>query len=190
MSLFDKVRSFFGSSSPRSETALAPKATSAPKPTAAAVAEERRKRVRHAARKGLKVLVIDDSVTVCAVMKKILRSAGFEVEQALDAETGLTLALSTRPHLIFLDIVLPGMNGFSALRKLRRDPNLREIPVIMISGNEMATEQFFAEAIGADDFMKKPFDRFEVFARIEGLLDDDDVPRRTTPLTVYAPLTP
>ena len=186
MSLLDKFRSLFGT--PAKRASNAPKPAPAPKVAVQAAAEERRKRVRHAARKGLKVLVIDDSVTVCAVMKKMLRSAGFEVEQALDAESGLALAQTLRPHLIFLDIVLPGMNGFSALRKLRRDPNLREVPVIMISGNEMATEQFFAEAIGADDFMKKPFDRFEVFARIEGLLDDQDIPRRTTPLTVLAPL--
>ena len=83
-----------------------------------------------------------------------------------------------KPELIFLDIVLPRMNGFSALRHLRRDPATRDIPVIMISGNEQATEQFFGSAIGADDFMKKPFSRSEVFARIERLLDADLVPRR------------
>ena len=83
-----------------------------------------------------------------------------------------------RPDLIFLDIVLPGMNGFAALRALRRDAATRDIPVIMISGNEQATEQFYAHRIGADDFMKKPFSRAEVFARIERLLDPDRIPRR------------
>ncbi len=129
MSLLDKFRSLFGT--PATRPGNAPKPAPVPNTAAAAATEERRKRVRHAARKGLKVLVIDDSATVCAVIKKILRSAGFEVEQALDAESGLALA---------------------------------------------------------HDFMKKPFDRFEVFARIEGLLDDQDIPRRTTPLTVLAPL--
>ena len=62
-----------------------------------------------------------------------------------------------RPELIFLDIVLPGMNGFAALRAIRRDPMLRDIPVIMMSGNEQAMEKFFGTRIGADDFMKKPF---------------------------------
>jgi len=64
------------------------------------------------------------------------------------------------------------------LRRLRRDPISKTIPIIMISGNELATEQFYAQRIGADDFMKKPFSRSEVFARIEKLLDADKVIRR------------
>ncbi len=83
-----------------------------------------------------------------------------------------------KPDLIFLDIVLPGMNGFGALRVIRKDPTTQHIPVIMISGNEHATEQFYANKIGADDFMKKPFSRFEVFARIEVLLDANRELRR------------
>jgi len=66
---------------------------------------------------------------------------------------------------------------------LRRDPNTRDIPIVMISGNEQATEQFYAQRIGADDFMKKPFSRSEVFARIERLLDVDRVPKRPAPST-------
>lgn len=151
---------------------------------------ERRVRERLNARDDLRVLVIDDSPTVCAALKKILRSAGCITFQALDAETGLEMVKAERPELIFLDIVLPRMNGFSALRHLRRDPETRDIPVIMISGNEQATEQFFGSAIGADDFMKKPFSRSEVFARIERLLDSDLVPRRQGTITAHAPLTP
>ena len=70
------------------------------------------------------------------------------------------------------------MNGFAALRVMRKDPAMAQIPVIMISGNEQATEQFYANRIGADDFMKKPFNRYEVFARIERLLDAERTPRR------------
>ena len=139
---------------------------------------DRRLRERLNARDDLRVLIIDDSPTVCAALKKILRSAGCITFQALDAETGLEMVQAEKPELIFLDIVLPRMNGFSALRHLRRDPATRDIPVIMISGNEQATEQFFGSAIGADDFMKKPFSRSEVFARIERLLDSSLVPRR------------
>ncbi len=153
---------------------------------------ERRTRGRLNARENLRVLIIDDSPTVCAALKKILRSAGCITIQALDAETGLEMVHTENPELIFLDIVLPRMNGFSALRHLRRDPKTKEIPVIMISGNEQATEQFFGSAIGADDFMKKPFSRSEVFARIERLLDSDLTPRRqvTASTTAHAPLSP
>ena len=63
----------------------------------------------------------------------------------------------------------------------RRDPRTKDIPIIMISGNEQATEQFYAQRIGADDFMKKPFSRAEVFMRIERLLNADKMPYRQTP---------
>lgn len=147
-----------------------------------ALPPDRRAQDRLNAREGVRVLVIDDSATVCAALKRMLRSAKLEVDIAVDAENGLALLKLQPPDLIFLDIVLPGMNGFSALRLLRRDPQTREIPVIMISGNELATEQFFGSAIGADDFMKKPFSRSEVFARIERLLDAQHIPRRLAPV--------
>jgi twitching motility two-component system response regulator PilH len=94
------------------------------------------------------------------------------------------------PDLVFLDIILPGMNGFNALRLIRKNPASQHIPVIMISGNEHATEQFYANRIGADDFMKKPFARSEIFARIENLLDDSMVPRRKTQVDTGIPTEP
>jgi twitching motility two-component system response regulator PilH len=139
---------------------------------------ERRSEQRVNAREGTRVLIIDDSKTVVTVIKKYLRSAGYDTFEAFDAETGLTIIREHPPELIFLDIMLPGMNGFTALRTIRRDPLTRDIPVIMMSGNEQAMEQFFGSRIGADDFMKKPFSREELFFRIERLLDNKFVPRR------------
>ncbi|HEV2607532.1 MAG TPA: response regulator [Xanthomonadaceae bacterium] len=151
------------------------KASAKPAPP---VSNERRERPRINAKDGTRVLVIDDSPTIVALLKRMLEQSGYTALEAIDAETGVALALSVVPDLIFLDIVLPGMNGFEALRRLRRDPISKTIPIIMISGNELATEQFYAQRIGADDFMKKPFSRSEVFARIEKLLDADKVIRR------------
>jgi len=139
---------------------------------------ERRSKDRVEAREGTRVLIIDDSKTVVSAIKKLLRSVGYETLEAFDAETGLGMIHEHSPELIFLDIMLPGMNGFTALRAIRRDPLIRDIPVIMMSGNEQAMEQFYGSRIGADDFMKKPFSRDELFFRIEQLLDDDFVPRR------------
>lgn len=167
--IFDKIRSTFGNAELESGVDA---------DTGAAVKGERRRKKRLNARDDTRALIIDDSPTVVFALKKILRSAGFITIEALDAETGLSLARSDSPDLIFLDIILPGVNGFAALRALRRDPLTQHIPVIMISGNEQATELFFGSRIGADDFMKKPFSRFEVFARIERLLDADMIPRR------------
>lgn len=168
MSIFDR---FLGG-------ARKPAARPEPSPAQAAAPAERRKRTRVNARPGTKALIIDDSPTVVAALRKVLRSAGYETREALDAEHGLTLIAQEPPELIFLDIILPGMNGFNALRMIRKTPATQHIPVIMISGNEHATEQFYANRIGADDFMKKPFSRHEIFARIETLLDAQFVPRR------------
>lgn len=169
MGIFDKLRSTFGNS--ELEAGLDAE-------SGEAVKGERRRKKRLNARGDTRALIIDDSPTVIFALKKILRSAGFITLEAVDADSGLKLAREEKPDLIFLDIVLPGVNGFAALRNLRRDPITQNIPVIMISGNEQATELFFGSRIGADDFMKKPFSRFEVFARIERLLDSNMVPRR------------
>ena len=138
---------------------------------------ERRGRNRRNARAGSRMLVIDDSPTIVALLKRMLQQNQYEVLEAFDAESGIEIARREVPDLIFLDIVLPGMDGFNALRTLRRDPATRDVPIIMISGNAQATEQFYVQRIGADDFMKKPFSRAEVFDRIEALLDEDGIPR-------------
>ncbi len=179
MSIFDRLLGSVRKAVDRAEAAPAP-------PTAPV---ERRQRKRVDARKGTSVLIIDDSPTVVTVLRKALRSAGYETREAGDAEQGLALIAENPPELIFLDIILPGMNGFNALRTIRKTPAWQHIPVIMISGNEHATEQFYANRIGADDFMKKPFSRHEIFARIEALLNAQLVPQRRGD-SVSAPLSP
>ncbi len=135
-----------------------------------AAKDDRRNRPRSSVKRGTQILIIDDSTTVVTMLRRMLEQNGYEPLEAFDAESGIQIAKENLPRLIFLDIVLPGMNGFAALRTLRRDPLTAEIPVIMMSGNEQATEQFWAQKIGADDFMKKPFSRPEVFARVDKLV--------------------
>ena len=147
---------------------------------------DRRVKERRNAAAGTRVLIIDDSATIVALLRRMLRQNGLVTLEAGDAEAGIEIARAEEPDLIFLDIVLPGMNGFAALRQLRRDPLTRGIPIIMISGNEQATEEFYVQRIGADDFMKKPFSRAEVFARVERLLDERNQPRRMHPVAAGA----
>ena len=169
MGIFDRLMRLFGQPAPvLGEEVEAPMAEGV----------ERRQKERKPAAPGIKVLIVDDSTTIVALLRRMMRQNEFETLEAGDAETGIELARSEVPHLIFLDIVLPGMNGFNALRVLRRDALTRHIPIIMISGNEQATEEFYVHRIGADDFMKKPFARAEVFARIERLMDEGGTPRR------------
>jgi len=140
--------------------------------------DDRRRRRRLHARRGLRVLIIDDSRTIVAALSHMLRQNGYEASSAESAEEALELVAQDPPDLIFLDIVLPGMSGFTALRKLRRIPATESVPVIMISGNPQAVEQFYLKKIGADDFMKKPFGRAEVFSRIERLVSAGELPAR------------
>lgn len=140
--------------------------------------DDRRQRRRLHARRGLRVLVVDDSRTVVAALSHMLSQNGFDTSSAEDAETALDMAIKDPPDLIFLDIVLPGMSGFTALRKLRRNSTTEAVPVIMISGNPQAVEEFYLKKIGADGFMKKPFGRYEVFSRIERLVSSGELPAR------------
>jgi twitching motility two-component system response regulator PilH len=133
--------------------------------------ERRQQMPRMQAARGARMLVVDDSPTIRAVLGKMLAQDGYAVSPAGTGEEALALARSELPALIFLDIVMPGMNGFSVLRTLRKDPQTQHIPIVMISGNLQATEQFYVQRFGADDFMKKPFGRAEVFERIRLLVE-------------------
>ena len=173
MSIFKQIRSILGKS-----IELSPSAADATK-EAASGPIERRSRERLSSHEGRRILIVDDSPTILAALKRMLQSAGCKTVEVLDAKSGLEFVSKRLPDLIFLDIVLPGMSGFTALRMLRRNPATQHIPIIMISGNEQATEQFYVKRIGADDFMKKPFSRFEVFARMDALVEAGKLPRRT-----------
>ena len=184
MSIFSQIRSILGKNEQEESAATPDKAkkVDAASMTATPGAPvERRSRKRINTHKGRRILIIDDSPTIVGALKKMLRSAGCITLEAADAETGLELIRKEKPELVFLDIVLPGMTGFAALRQMRRDPLTLHIPVIMISGNEQATEQFYVKRIGADDFMKKPFSRHEVFARIESLVEEKKLKQLLAP---------
>ena len=132
---------------------------------------ERRAAPRSGEPKEACILVVDDSPTIRAVLGKMLAQNRHVVLKAADGESALEIARTERPDLVFLDIVMPGMSGFAVLRALRHDLLTRDIPIVMISGNLQATEQFYVQRFGADDFMKKPFGRGEVFARIRHLTE-------------------
>jgi len=119
---------------------------------------------------GARMLVVDDSATIRAVLGRMLEVDGYEVERAADGEAALEMARAQPPAIIFLDIVLPGMNGFAVLRALRHDPATQHVPIVMISGNQQATEQFYVQRFGADDFISKPFGQAEVARSIDRLV--------------------
>lgn len=127
---------------------------------------------------GTRTLVVDDSPTICAVLGRMLELDGYAVHKVGDGEQALDLAVAGQPGLIFLDIVLPGINGFAVLRALRHDPRTAGIPIVMMSGNPQATEQFYVQRFGADDFIKKPFSHANVRQTIDTLVRTGRLPER------------
>ncbi len=131
---------------------------------------ERRKHRRIVPRVGTKVLIVDDSTTIRFVMSKMLWESGYHVVEAQNGEAGIKMAVEHKPDIIFMDVVMPGINGFQATRTLRKHAVTKDIPIIIISGNKQAVEMFWVEKIGANDYMEKPFNREELFHRLEKVL--------------------
>jgi len=127
------------------------------------------------------VLVIDDDPNACELMVRSLSKEGFRVLTATEGVDGLRLAREFHPHVITLDVLMPGMDGWSVLRELKADPKLSAIPVIMIT---MADDRSTGYALGASDYLTKPIDRERLAASVrryrqgtQGVLvveDDDD----------------
>jgi CheY-like chemotaxis protein len=109
-----------------------------------------------AAAAGRRVLVIDDDETVRDLMRRFLSREGLEVITARDGAEGLTLARELRPMLITLDVLMPGLDGWSVLEHLKADPELADIPVVMLTILDDKNKGF---ALGATDFLTKPVDR-------------------------------
>jgi len=137
---------------------------------------------------GSRMLVVDDSPTIRAVLGKMLGQEGYEVLKACDGTEALELVRSEQPALVFLDIVMPGVNGFAVLRTLRHDPRTRHVPIVMISGNPQATEQFYVQRFGADDFLRKPFGREEIRQCIGQLVHSGRLPARQAERVAPSPL--
>ena len=139
--------------------------------TVGSAPQDRRRRPRKKVPPGTSVLIIDDSKTMVAALGKMLRENHFKIFEAFDGEAAFEVLRTNKPDLIFLDIILPGMSGFDVLRRIRRSIYVGKVPVIVMSGNDAATEEYYVRRIGADDFMRKPCSRAEVFSRVERLLD-------------------
>ncbi len=105
---------------------------------------------------GITVLVIDDEPDVCQLMERFLSKEGFRVETALDGEQGMRLARELHPDVITLDVLMPGMDGWTVLATLKTDPDLADIPVIMLT---ILDDKSRGYALGAAEYMVKPIDR-------------------------------
>lgn len=114
-----------------------------------------------------RILVIDDDVELCGLVTEYLQSEGFHVDCVHNGETGLQRALSGEHVLVVLDVMLPGLNGFDVLRRLRDTSN---IPVLLLTARGEDVDRIVGLEIGADDYLPKPFNPRELVARIRAVL--------------------
>ena len=113
------------------------------------------------------ILVIEDDESSVRLVKRGLTYDGDTVDEALDGESGLALALQNHPDLVILDWMLPGMDGLEVCRQIRQAGN---IPVLMLTAKDTVQDRIQGLDAGADDYMIKPFDLDELLARLRALL--------------------
>lgn len=116
----------------------------------------------------MRILIVEDESTLVTYLKKSLEAEGYTVDAALDGDTGLELALSGSYDAITLDIMLPGMNGYSVCREIRKAGI--SAPVLMLTAKDGEYDEADALDIGADDFLRKPFSLVVLVARIRALV--------------------
>ena len=115
-----------------------------------------------------RLLIIDDDVELCALVREFLGPEGFELEAVHDPEQGLTRLKSGIHKLLILDVMLPGTNGFDVLRKIRG--NGSHIPVLLLTARGDEVDRIVGLELGADDYLAKPFHPRELVARIRAIL--------------------
>lgn len=123
----------------------------------------------------MEILVVDDDVELAALVGRFLRKEGFNVTSVHDGEAGLAEGLAGKHDLLVLDVMLPGLDGFSVLRKLREKS---QVPVIMLTARGQDIDRITGLELGADDYLPKPFNPHELVARIKAVF------RRLEPRTV------
>jgi DNA-binding response OmpR family regulator len=113
------------------------------------------------------ILVIEDEATIAQSVADRLRSEGFAVEIAVDGPSGVDACARLRPDLVVLDLMLPGLDGLEVCRRIQHD---RPVPVLMLTARDSETDLVVGLAVGADDYLTKPFSARELVARIHALL--------------------
>jgi two-component system copper resistance phosphate regulon response regulator CusR len=124
----------------------------------------------------VRILIVEDEPQAAAMLAMGLREQGYQAEIAGDGERALKLARNNRYDLVILDVILPGQDGFSVCRELRRAGN--DVPILMLTARDAVQDRVTGIDRGADDYIVKPFEYRELLARIRALLRRRDAPYR------------
>ncbi len=120
------------------------------------------------------ILVIDDDVELCELLTDYLTPEGFQIEALHDGAQGAERAISADPSLVVLDVMLPGINGFDVLRRIR---TASQVPIIMLTARGDDVDRIVGLEMGADDYLPKPFNPRELIARIRAIERRTDTAR-------------
>ncbi len=113
-----------------------------------------------------RILVIEDNEENRRILRYLLQSAGYELIEAVTGEEGVTLAETQRPDLILMDIQLPGLDGYEATRRIKSNPALRAIPIIVVTSYALSGDDVKAFQAGCDAYVTKPFVPRQLLAKI------------------------
>ena len=117
-----------------------------------------------------KVLIVEDDSNIAELLHLYLEKEGFETAVAGDGGKGVELFRSFHPELVLLDVMLPGEDGVSLLKKMKAAPALRDIPVIMATAKGAEYDKIQSLDLGADDYLVKPFGVMEMVSRVKAVL--------------------
>lgn len=116
------------------------------------------------------ILIVDDSPTDAYLVKNMLQSHGYKTSEASSGAEALEKSKALKPDLILMDVVMPGLNGFQATRKITKDPDTSHIPVVIVSSKNMDSDRAWGLMQGAKDFLVKPVKEQELLDTIKKLI--------------------
>ena len=120
------------------------------------------------------VLRVDDERNIMLSLKHLMLRAGYRVLQASDGEQALEIAQASPPDLILLDVMIPGRDGYDVCQTLRANPTTQHVQIIMLTAKGQEVEIEKGLALGANDYMTKPFSTTELVEKVKSLLGDGD----------------
>jgi two-component system alkaline phosphatase synthesis response regulator PhoP len=119
-----------------------------------------------------RILIVDDEENIALSLKFLMEKAGYSVSLAADGEQAIETISKVRPELILLDINLPGMNGYQVCELVRANPELKGVVIVMLTAKGRDIEREKGLAVGADDYIIKPFSTQEVIDKVQGILEE------------------
>ena len=117
-----------------------------------------------------RILVVEDQEDNRQILRDLLYSSGYEMTEAWDGEAGVKAAKEQRPDLILMDIQLPLMDGYEATRRIKADPELKDIPIVAVTSYALSGDDGKARAAGCDAYVTKPFSPRQLLAKIKEFL--------------------